>query len=174
MSINSASPFASMSREELLRTVEMFAKNWLAHDGCWFLAAEEQLGMETAIRLDGLSWERFAPAEAKRIMSTFNISPGGGLEALEKALGLRLYSVINVQRSEWSEDRTRLRFFMDACRVQETRSNKGLAPFPCKVVGEIEFETFARTIDPRIKTTCLHCPPEALEGKYCGWEFSLS
>jgi len=57
-------PFCSMSREELLRALEMFAKNWLAHDGCWFLAAEEQFGMETAIILDGFSWKRFAAAEA--------------------------------------------------------------------------------------------------------------
>jgi len=40
-------------------------------------------------------------------------------------------------------------------------------------VGIFEFETFARTIDPRIRTTCLHCPPEAAEGQYCGWEFSI-
>lgn len=174
MSIDNASPFASMNRDQLLRALEMFAKNWLAHDGCWFLAAEEQFGLETAIQLDGLSWKRFAAAEAKRIMTTFNIALGGGLVALEKALGLRLYSVINSQRIEWSHDRTRLRFFMQSCRVQETRRDKGLAPFPCKVVGVIEFETFARTIDARIHTTCLHCPPEALEGTYCGWEFSLS
>ncbi|MFB3917634.1 MAG: DUF6125 family protein [Terriglobales bacterium] len=162
-----------MSREELLRTLEMFAKNWLAHDGCWFLAAEERYGMDTAIELDTRSWERFAAVEARRIMSTFGIEPNGGLAALEKALSLRLYSVINAQRVEWSEDRQRLRFFMDVCRVQETRRSKGLADFPCKSVGQVEFQTFASTVDPRIRTKCLHCPPDATEGKYCGWEFTL-
>lgn len=167
------SRFATMSREELLRALEMFAKNWLAHDGCWFLAAEERHGMETAIELDGLSWKRFAAAEARRIMSTFNIPQGGGLKALEQALGLRLYSVINSQRTEWSDDGTRLRFFMEICRVQETRRNKGLPSFPCKQVGIIEFETFARTVDPRIRSTCLHCPPDAPQPAYCGWEFTI-
>jgi hypothetical protein len=165
--------FASMSRDELLRALEMFAKNWLAHDGCWFLAAEDKYGMETAIELDGLSWKRFAAAEARRIMSTFQIAPNGGLEALEKALGLRMYSIINSQRTEWSEDRRRFRFFMDACRVQQTRKDKGLAAFPCKQVGVIEFETFAKTVDARIQTVCLRCPPDAPEGMYCGWEFSI-
>jgi hypothetical protein len=165
--------FTSMSREELLRALEMFAKSWLAHDGCWFLAAEERFGMQTAIDLDGQSWKRFAAAEARRIMTTFNIAPGGGLESLEQALGLRLYSMINTQRVEWSDDRKRLRFFMELCRVQETRQNKGLAHFPCKEVGIIEFETFARTVDPRIRTTCLHCPPDARQSDYCGWEFTI-
>ena len=165
--------FATMSRAELLRALEMFAKNWLAHDGCWFLAAEERFGLQTAIDLDTASWKRFAAAEARRIMSTFDIPSGGGLEALERALGLRLYAVINTQHAEWSEDRRRLRFVMDLCRVQETRRRKGLPDFPCKSVGTVEFETFAATIDPRIRTACLHCPPDANPEQYCGWEFTM-
>ncbi len=162
-----------MTREDLLRALEMFAKNWLAHDGCWFLAAEERLGMQPAIELDERAWQRFAAVEAQRIMTTFRISQNGGLAALEKALGLRMYSLINAQRVEWSDDGKRLRFFMDVCRVQETRRRKGLSDFPCKSVGVIEFETFARTIDARIRTTCLHCPPDTENDKYCGWEFSI-
>jgi Family of unknown function (DUF6125) len=166
--------FHAMTREQLLLALEMFAKNWLAHDGCWFLAAEESLGMDAAIELDTMAWRRFAATEANRIMTTFGIPPAGGLGALEHALGLRQYSLINSQRTEWTEDGTRLRLFMDVCRVQETRRRKGLPDFPCKPVGTVEFETFARTVDPRIKTTCLHCPPESPEGKYCAWEFSLN
>jgi hypothetical protein len=165
--------FEKMTREELLRTLEMFAKNWLAHDGCWFLAAEERFDMQTAMELDSASWKRFAAAEARRIMSTFAIAADGGLAALERALGLRLYAVINSQRTEWSEDHRRLRFFMDLCRVQDTRRRKGLPDFPCKSVGTVEFETFATTIDPRIRTTCLHCPPDVETGQYCGWEFTM-
>jgi len=62
-----ASAFRAVSREELLRALEMFAKNWLAHDGCWFLAAEERLGMKTAIELDTRAWSVLLPP--KRIAS---------------------------------------------------------------------------------------------------------
>jgi Family of unknown function (DUF6125) len=165
--------FVLMSREELLQALEMFAKNWLAHDGCWFLAAEERFGMETAIDLDKRSWARFAAAEARRIMATFDIPADGDLPALERALNLRLYSVINSQHVEWGENRQSLRFYMDVCRVQESRQRKGMAEFPCQSVGTVEFETFARTVDPRIRTTCLHCPPQSPAGKYCGWEFHI-
>ncbi len=165
------SVYDGMSREQLLKALEMFAKNWLAHDGCWFLAAEERDGLRAAIELDRCSWARFAAVEARRILETFDLPKQGGLPALEQALARRMYAVINAQRCEWSEDQKTLRFFMDVCRVQETRRRKGLADFPCKSVGVVEFETFARAIDPRIRTTCLHCPPEAPPGKYCGWEF---
>ncbi len=166
--------FDQMSREELLKALEAFAKNWLAHDGCWFLAAEKKLGMEAAIELDEAAWAAFAHAEAKRILSTYGVPENGGLESLAKALGLRMYALINLQQTEWGEDGKVLRFYMDVCRVQETRRRKGLADFPCKSVGIVEFESFARAVDPRIRGKCLHCPPDAPEGKYCGWEFRMT
>jgi hypothetical protein len=66
-----------------------------------------------------------------------------------------------------------LRLIVDVCRVQEARRRKGLLDFPCKSVGQIEFEIFARTVDSRIQTRCLHCPPDAVSNQYCGWEFTL-
>lgn len=168
------SAFHDMSREDLLRSLEMFAKNWLAHDGSWFLAVEERLGMEAAMELDAASWRQFARSEARRIMDVFHIPPAGGLEALEHALKLRMYSLINLQHFEWYEGRAKLRFRMDLCRVQETRRRKGLPDYPCRRVGTVEFETFARTIDPRIQTACIECPPDAGSGRYCAWEFRLA
>jgi hypothetical protein len=41
-------------------------------------------------------------------------------------------------------------------------------------VGQVEFETFAHTVDPRVQTTCLHCPPDAEAGGHCGWEFRVA
>jgi hypothetical protein len=172
MSVSKA--FAALTREQLLVALEAFAKNWLAHDGCWFLAAEERYGLEAAIDLDGRAWERFAAAEARRIMEVFAIPAGGGLEALARALELRMYALVNEQHAEWSADRSRLRFVMDRCRVQDTRRRKGLPDFPCRPVGTVEFATFARTVDPRIVTTCLHCPPDAPPDAACAWEFAIA
>lgn len=165
--------FEKMSREELLQALEMFARNWLAHDGCWFLAAERELGLDSAIALDRASWAQFAAAEARRILRTFHIPAGGGLEALEKALSLRMYALINAQHIEWSVSRQSFHFVMDVCAVQEARRRKGLPDFPCRSVGEVEFSTFARTVDAGIRTTCVHCPPDASNGECCAWEFTL-
>lgn len=162
-----------LSREELIKLVEVYAKNWLAHDGCWFLAAEEKFGMETAIELDTQSWACFSPVEARRIMQAFGIDEAGGLDALEKALGYRLYAAINRQAAERIGDRT-LRFRMVECCVQQARQRKGLAPFPCKPVGLVEYARFAQTIDPRIETTPVHAPPDAITNCFCEWEFRIS
>jgi len=165
--------FASLDREGLVTALDVFAKNWLAHDGCWFLAAEERYGMQVAVELDTASWRRFAAAEARRIMAAFGVPKDGGLDALERALAFRMYSFINPYRFERSADGLSLRFAMESCRVQETRHRKGLPDFACKPVGIVEFETFARTVDPRIVTTCVHCPPDADAQGHCQWEFRL-
>ncbi len=166
------SPIDSMSREELLKLVRVYAKNWLAHDGCWFLAVEETLGLATAIEMDARSWHRFAVAEARRLMKEFEIPAGSGLAGLEKALGLRLYSAINEQSVEWIDDHAMI-FRMIECRVQKTRAEKSLPPFPCKPVGMVEFSQFARTVDPRIRTSCVNCPPDERGDCYCAWRFEI-
>ena len=164
--------FDDLSREELLKLIEVYAKNWLAHDGCWFQATEETLGIDTAIDLDTKAWDRFAVAEARRIMKEFNIPPGSGLKGLEHALGYRLYAAINKQSVEWIDEHTMI-FRMVECRVQKTRMEKDLATFPCKSVGLVEFSQFARTVDERIKTQCIHCPPDPIGELFCAWQFSI-
>ncbi len=163
----------NLSHQELLRLIEVYAKNWLAHDGCWFLAAEEKYGMDAAMELDAKSWERFAVSEAKRIMKEFDIPSNGGLKALEKAFQYRLYAAINKQKIEWLDNNTMI-FKMLECRVQKVRRQKNLPDFPCKQVGIVEFSQFAKTIDPRIKTKCIACPPDEVADFFCAWKFTLS
>jgi hypothetical protein len=164
---------AQLSRNDLIKLLEVYAKNWLAHDGAWFLAAEEKYGMDTAIELDTKSWERFSVSEAKRIMQVFDIPRGGGLKALERALKYRLYSSLNRQVATWVDDGC-LEFHMIECRVQATRHRKGLPDFPCKPVGIVEFTQFAKTVDPRIRTECVACPPDPVGDSHCVWRFSIA
>jgi hypothetical protein len=159
--------------QELRKLLTDAAKNWLAHDGLWFRAVEEKFGMETAIELDKKAWEKFTVIEAKRIMKRLDIPEGGGIPALIQALKFRLYAFINVQEVlEASE--TRCVFRMNRCRVQDARRRQGLSDFPCKSVGIVEYSGFAKTIDPRIQTRCLVCPPDPHPPDvWCAWEFSI-
>jgi len=162
-----------LSREQLENLVTDFAKRWLAHDGLWFQQVEKYYGMDEAIKLDAGAWENFTIIEARRIMGLLNIEPGGGLQALKEALSLRLYAFVNKQEIEQPDHNT-LIFRMVDCRVQSARKRKQMDEFPCKAVGLVEYSGFARTIDPRIKTRCLHCPPDSHpEDSFCAWEFTI-
>lgn len=162
-----------MDKEVLVDMLEDAAKNWLAHDGLWFQAVEKLVDMQTAIEADRQAWKIFTQIEAKRIMARHGIEPGGGIDALEKALRFRLYARINEQEIYRVDDKT-LRFEMKQCRVQVARERKGLPDFPCKSVGIVEYAYFAVTVDPRIRTEVLFCPPDLRpEGCYCSWQFTL-
>jgi hypothetical protein len=52
-------PIELLTREKLLELLKIYAKNWLAHDGCWFLAVEKKLGMNAAIEFDRDALEQF-------------------------------------------------------------------------------------------------------------------
>lgn len=163
----------AMSREELISVIVDDAKNWIAHDGLWFQAVEKAHGMEAAIDADREAWRHFTVIEAKRIMERLGIKPGGGIPALVEALNHRFYAKLNLQECiEVTE--TRAVFRMVDCRVQSARKRKGMEDFPCKSVGIVEYSEFAKTIDPRIVTRCIACPPDAHPDDYwCAWEFTL-
>ncbi len=162
-----------MSREELIAIIVDDAKNWLAHDGLWFQAVEKMYGMDVAIDADREAWRYFTVIEAKRIMERLGMKPGGGIPALVECLKHRLYARLNLQEAiEVSEKRAVFR--MLDCRVQSARKRKGLDDFPCKSVGIVEYAEFAKTVDPRIQTHCLECPPDAHPEEYwCAWEFTI-
>jgi len=164
---------AQLSKETLIDMLEDAAKNWLAHDGLWFLACESLLGMEKAIELDRTAWQQFTVIEAKRIMQRHDIKPNSGLAGLKKALSFRLYAHLNTQEIIEETERGFV-FRMNDCRVQSARHRDGRPDFPCKSVGLVEYALFAKTIDPRIKTECICCPPDSHPDEYyCAWRFTL-
>jgi hypothetical protein len=161
------------SKEELVKIILDDAKNWLAHDGLWFQAIERRYGMEVAVDADLEAWRSFTVIEAKRIMVRLDMKPGGGIPALVECLKHRFYARINLQESIEVTD-ARAVFRMLDCRVQSARKRKGLPDHPCKSVGIVEYGDFAKTIDPRITTRCIACPPDFHpEEFWCAWEFNL-
>lgn len=163
----------SLDKEELFELTKNFAKNWLAHDGCWFLAIEKEHGMETAINMDREAWRMFTVVEAKRIKKFLELGENSGMEGLARALKFRMYALLNEDRVEIADENT-IRYRVKTCRVQAARRRKNLPDFPCKSVGIVEYSYFAKTIDERFETECLSCPPDISDKDYyCIWQFRL-
>ncbi len=163
----------NMPREKLIGLIDAMSINWLADDGIWFQTVENRQDMYTSKRCNDTCWTKYSPLEASMIKSFLKIPEHGGMQGMEKALNFRLYARINKQTIE--KDGKDLIFRMVACRVQEARKSKGLEDYPCKSAGLVEYATFARTIDPGIKTECLGCPPDKHPEEWaCAWRFYLA
>jgi hypothetical protein len=162
-----------LTREELIELTEVFAKNWIAHDGSWFLSIEEKYGMDMAIEMDIEAWRKFTVVEAKRLKKFLSLEDNSGIEGLKKALAFRLYSSLNEDEIVKVADNV-LEYRVKTCRVQQARRRKGLKDFPCKQVGIVEYSLFAKTIDDRFETEVVSCPPDITnKDYYCFWRFTL-
>ncbi len=171
---NIPAPFLNLANDKLVKLREAMAVNWLANDGIWFQAVEFNYGMNDAKRCNDSCWAHFSPFEAISIKKILGLSEQAGLEGLKKALQFRLYAFINVQSFDEESEKSFV-FRMNECRVQNARKRKGLDDYPCKSGGLVEYSTFAETIDPRIKTECICCPPdEHPEDYFCAWRFTLT
>ncbi len=162
-----------MPRERLLSLLDAVSVNWLANDGVWFQAVEFSSGMTDAKRCNDSCWAHFSPFEAWSIRRFLQLGEHPGLEGLKRALNFRLYARINTQSFHDETDGSFI-FQMNECRVQAARKRKGLADYPCKSGGMVEYTYFARSIDPRIRTECIGCPPDSHPDEwYCAWRFFI-
>ena len=158
---------------ELQKLLEGASANWLASDGLWFQEVEQRHDLPTAQECNNAAWERFSPFEAECIRSLHRITDVDPLSALASALEQRLYANINKYTIARTDAKT-LILYMNNCRVQSARNRKGLEDYPCKSGGLIEYTTFAQTIDPRIKTECIGCPPDPHPAEwFCAWRFTI-
>jgi len=164
---------SDLSKEELLKLNNIYAKNWLAHDGLWFQAVEKKYGMDVAIELDIEAWRRFTVIEAKRIMEFLGLGKNSGVAGLKQALAFRLYASLN--EDEIIEESEKVLIYrVKTCRVQHAREVKGLPYFPCKPVGLVEYGLFAKTIDEGFETEAESCHPDITNPNYnCIWKFIL-
>ena len=162
----------NLTKDKLLELLKLYAKNWLAHDGCWFISVEEKFGMDVAIEMDTESWRKFTVIEAKRLIEFLELGKNSGIEGLNKALRFRLYATLN--DDEIVVKGNTLEYRVKTCRVQFARRKKGLKDFSCKSVGIVEYGLFGKTIDDRFEMECISCPPEiTTQGYYCIWRFTL-
>jgi hypothetical protein len=166
-------PMLDLSREKLLALMDSVSANWLVNDGVWFQAVEFRHGMNDAKRCNDSAWAQFSPFEAWTIKKFLNMPDRPGLAGLKKALGFRVYANINVQ-SIVDDGPDSFIFQMNDCRVQSARKRKGMDDYPCKSAGLVEYTYFARSIDDRIHTECVGCPPDNHpDDWFCAWRFSM-
>lgn len=164
-----------LSHEQLKALVEIYARNIYALDGVWFQSIEKTDGMDTAIEHDQNAWRRFTETEAKRLKKFLNLPEHPGLDGLYQALSLRFSGIANPKVELIQESSYSLIYRIVECRVQNARSIKGMPYHPCKSVGIIEHEFFAKIIDNRIACEPISCFPDVTDNSCaCSWRFTLN
>ena len=85
---------SSLTKEELIKLIEAYSKNWLAMDGVWFQSIERKFGMDEAMHHDREAWKSFTITEARRIKQFLGLPEHAGLEGLANYLLKRDVEII--------------------------------------------------------------------------------
>lgn len=164
---------AHLPQEKLIKLLEDAYKNLTRVDGYYFLEIEKRVGAETAVRCDEEVWRRFGRVEAYQLRRNFELE-GDGIPTLVQALRLSLiWPTFSQYQVEQISPREAV-FRVTHCASQVNRLNEGLALFSCQGVEEAYFGSFATSINPHIKVSCVSCPPNNYSPElWCQWRFEL-
>ena len=155
------------------KLVELCSRTSYTIDGLWFTLVEEKFGLDVALEIDVEVWRRLCLIQAKRIPKYFPIDEGSSIRNLIKVIELDpLLAVYKPKAVKLTDNRAVLR--LTDCPPQKARIRDGRGEFPCKPVGVALFTSYAEVIDPKVKVSCLTCPPDAHPPQFwCEWQFEI-
>jgi len=155
------------------KLVELCSRSSYTLDGLWFSLVEEKFGLDAALEIDEEVWRKLCLVQARRIQKYFPIDEGSSIRNLIKVIELDpLFAIFKPEAVELTDNRAVLRF--TDCPPQKARIRDGRGEFPCKSVGITFLTSYIEVVDPKIKLTCLTCPPDAHPAQFwCEWQFEI-
>jgi hypothetical protein len=152
---------------------ELCSKSLYTLDGLWFTLLEKKYGFDVALDIDEEVWRRFCPIHIRRVLQTFPIKADNPIRTVVSLLKVDPVQLIyKLEIVELTDSKAVFR--VTDCPPQKARIRGGRGEFPCKQVGTIMYKAYAEAIDPRIKLTCLVCPPDTHPSQYwCDWQFEI-
>ncbi len=153
------------------KLVELCSRSSYTLDGLWFSLVEEKFGLDAALEIDVEVWRRLCLIQARRVQKYFPIDEGSSIRNLIKIIELDpLLAVYEPKVVELADNRAILRII--DCPPQKARIRDGRGEFPCKPVGVAFLTGYATGVDPKIKLSCLSCPPDPHPSQFwCEWRF---
>ena len=158
-----------LPKSSLIELIKMYSRNWLTVDGLWFSGVEKKFGLDEALDLDVRMWEISSKIEAKRIKEFLDLKEDG-LHSILRAINFMSWAASFGYKVEYRGDKAT--WTCTHCPPQINRIKAGMGEFPCRPTFEACFGSLCELIDPKVKATCLICPPEPHpEDIWCQWEF---
>ncbi|MDI6853831.1 MAG: DUF6125 family protein [Deltaproteobacteria bacterium] len=163
--------FENMEAPELRQYIRFLLHHYRVMDSFWYIYITQMFDEATADRINEKVWGKVPALAVKDLLQKFDI-PERGLRGFVKAMRYWPWHILVGYQIEESPQEVIIT--VPSCPTQEARTRRGLVEYACKEMHRMEFESFARAIDPRIRTECLFAPPDPHPPEmHCKWRFFL-
>jgi len=165
--------YAKLSKQQLIDYTEFMHKSFWNLQGNWMLNVNKRYGAEVAVKFDEMVFGRISEVQAMRLKTLFNL--GDTIQDFMKALAL---STMWEPTGEWEYvefDDKHVIARVNKCPMQLARLKLGIGELACKAAGLESMIRFAAPINPKLKASCIVCPPDKHpENIWCEWLWELS
>ncbi|MBC8476992.1 MAG: hypothetical protein H8D49_01475, partial [Dehalococcoidia bacterium] len=130
-------------------------------------------GLNAALEIDIEVWRKLCLAQARRVLEYLTVKESSPVRQLIRVIELDpMLNIFKPEAIELTDEHAVLRF--TDCPPQKARLRDGRGEFPCKPVALAFLNSFIEVINPRIRLSCIACPPDTHPQEYwCQWQFDL-
>lgn len=159
--------------EEARKLIEAYAWFWGSLLQRWRTLIEDEYGLDVAVNLESKITHNIGRSIAKRIKKVFGEL--NGMKGFAKALQYTPEQMVEKNFGLVKLSQKELIVRNTSCTVQKARKKMGKPEYPCKVGALAYMEEFANEINPKLKVTCICCPPDNHPDDIsCEWKFEIT
>ncbi len=164
----------ALSKEELIELVRLYSRFFRAVDGFWYMAAQELVDEDTAIKCDLWVWDKYIRYEFKRLRQLIKVE-GDDLAAFITTLGWSPWML------PWSYEATKvnenkLTFTLLECPTLRALEKEGAGrenTFCQRLCGPMQ-QIIVQSFNPRGRAIPVQLPPETSQSNICcRWQFVI-
>ena len=163
--------YLALPKEKLVDYIYLIHKNFWTLHGNYIMNLEKRYGEGVAMEFEDLAFGRAAEVQVYRLKEFFGL--GDDMSALMKIFDFSEFCS-NIEYEFLEVTNNRLIWRVTKCPMQLTRLEAGLPEIACKLSAMPINERIAKTVNPKMKSTCITCPPDPHPpDRWCEFEFKI-